>query len=242
MTGQMPENDAVHDTEGAATAPSKKKVVLFSVLGAVIVIALLVWVLVTQVFAGDTNEVTPPKPVTTTKPTKPTTEPEKPAAPIVLPSCEALNPQEAAIDAEARARYAAMEHDPLSEVTPFQKFPDRFGPAAVDALSGAVQSRECVYVRNLETFLATALMEIREADKDAFLEKLRADSDFVESTVDGATVFTWKQVSDEGHWGESNTVHAFIGNVWYASFGPWPVEDSLPTSIASIRAANPTLP
>lgn len=238
MTGQMPENDAVHDAEGAT--PSKKKVVLFSVLGAVVVIALLVWVLVTQVFASGTEEVEPAKPVTSTKPTTtPTTEP---AAPIVLPSCEALNPQEAAIDAEARARYAEMEFDPLSDVTDFDKFSVWFGPAAVDALSNAVQSRECVYVRNVETFLATEMMELRDTDKGALIEKLRADSDFVESTVDGATVFTWHQVSNEGHWGESNTVHAFIGNVWYASFGPWPVEDSLPISIASIRAANPTLP
>lgn len=240
MTDQTPEQDEFTVGASKSQSTSKTKIWVFAGIGGVLVAALLAWLLVTQVFASGTEEVEPPKPVTTTKPTTtPTTEP---AAPIVLPSCEALNPPEAEIDAAARARYAEMEFDPFSETTEFQKFPDWYGPEAVNALSSAVQARECVYVRNMETFLATAVMELRDADKDAFLEKLRADSDFAESTVDGATVFVWHQVSNEGHWGESNTVHAFIGNAWYASFSPWRVEDSLPVSLAAIRAANPTLP
>ena len=247
MNEQFPNEDTPETAAGQQPSPataSKKKTWIFAGIGAVVVIALLVWVLITQVFATDSEETDPPKPTTTTKPTtEPTTEPEKPAAPIVLPDCEALNPEGYAAGLEVAKRYAEQG---MTGVTAgegdYEKFPLLFGPAAQTAIEHATQSRACLYPFNSESFLMSSVAELPKDARDALEQSLKADSDFVRSEVNGAAVFTWHNTEFSGYRLQSYTVHAFLGDIWFASSGE---DDSAPTTeaaIAAIRAANPTLP
>lgn len=247
MTDQFPSEETPEPAESqqhAATPAAKKKVWIFAGIGAVVVVALLVWVLVTQVFASDTNEVTPTKPVTTTKPTtKPTTEPEKPAAPIVLPDCEALNPEAYAAGLEVTARYAEQGMtDVTTGETDFSKFTLRFGPAAQAALDEAIQSQACIYPIHSEAFSLNYTSELPSDAQGTLKEALKADVDFVESTVNGATVYTWHDPVPDGAYMSTFTVHVFIGDVWFASSGPAVEDLTTAPALSAIRAANPTLP
>ncbi|MDI6022768.1 hypothetical protein QBL02_04345 [Leucobacter sp. UT-8R-CII-1-4] len=246
MTDQFPSEETPETAAGQQPSPataSKKKVWIFAGIGAVVVVALLIWVLVTQVFAGDTNEVTPPKPVTTTKPTKPTTEPEKPAAPIVLPSCEALNPDGYAAGLEVTKRYAEQGMtDVTTGETDFSKFTLRFGPAAQAALDETIQSQACIYPIHSEAFSLNYTSELPSAAQQTLIAALSADGDYVESTVNGAAVYTWHNPEFDGAYTSTFTVHVFLGDVWFASSGPAVEDLTTAPALAAIRAANPTLP
>lgn len=204
-------------------------------------IALLAWALVTQVFANDGEEVAPPKPTTASETTTaPTTEPEKPAAPIVLPSCESLYPEgwTRTLDFVARHPDIGIEYGE----TGMGKFAHSFGPAAQEALTQVTQQRPCNYPYQLESGFFTSSAELTDPGRARLIAALRADGDFIESTVDGATVFIWTDPEHGGHWGISHTVHAFVGDVWFFTFGPEQTEESTKSIITSIRAANPALP
>lgn len=180
--------------------------------------------------APSTSEKTPP--AETTKPSAP--------APIVLPTCEQLLPdaftRAAALSArlpEAEIRYGDVG---------FDRFPEHFGPATQTALNQTSQSLGCGYPDSLESYIHAYVSELSGAAKDTFLEALRADGDFVESTIGKAQVFVWEDPLEEGgHWASAFTVHAFVGDVWVVGYGNRPAEDYIPTATAAILAANPGL-
>lgn len=157
--------------------------------------------------------------------------------PIVLPSCEALWPERYAV---AKAYAESYSSEILFDDIGDYRFSERFGPAAQSALAANTQLRGCVYVANSETFVQTHVTEISPETKQALIDALRADADFVESSIEGTQVFQWQR-AEAAHWEYAYTAHAFIGDVWIASFGPQPASDFVPQLAASILSANPTL-
>lgn len=163
--------------------------------------------------------------------------PSEALMPIVLPSCEALWPERYAV---AKAYAESYPSEILFDDIGDYRFSERFGPAAQSALAANTQLRGCVYVANSETFVQTHVTEISPETKQALIDALRADADFVESSIEGTQVFQWQR-AEAAHWEYAYTAHAFIGDVWIASFGPQPASDFVPQLAASILSANPTL-
>lgn len=205
-----------------------------------ILVAALVFVTVAFLLPKSSPDPQPNRPGPTPSAPQPTTEPEPPAAaPIVIPECPQLNPEAWASAEETTARYSSVEMRYGDIGT--ADFSTGFGPAAQAALSQSINARGCTYPFGMETGLRVYTAELSGAPRDAFLAQLRADGDFVESTSGAAQVFVWEQTDIGGHWGVSYTLHAFIGDVWIATYGPYPPEMFTPSTIAAILAANPTL-
>ena len=210
---------------------------------AAVTIPIAVLAFVTAVYWAPNSSQPSPASTTTSAADQPDPAPEPTvteqpvAAPITLPDCETLWPERYAV-AKAYAENYPSEilYDDIGDY----RFADRFGPAAQAALSQAAQVRSCVYLTNSETFIQTSTTELKGASKEALLAALRADADFVESTIDGAQVFEWRKY-DNGHWEYAITTHTFLGDVWIAGFGPQPATDYVPQLLGSILAANPTL-
>ncbi len=245
MTGEVPSR--AHSAPPQAPREAQRRrppiwvwliVASLAMLIAAIVFATIVYLLPAE-NGADAPTATPSTTKTQPSPTQ-TSEPPAPApapAPIVLPSCETLWPERYAISkAYAESYPSEILFDDIGDY----RFADRFGPAAQTALSQATQLRSCVYVTNSETFIQASTSELKGAPKEALIAALRADGDFVESTLDGAQVFEWKK-QENGHWDYTITTHSFIGDVWIAGFGPQPAADYVPQLSAAILAANPTM-
>lgn len=232
----------------SATPPRKRMPAwAWAILASVaLLIAAIVFVTVVYLLPSPSQQHSTSNPGTTTeqpeKPgdkTEPTTtdQPKVPAA-IVLPTCEELIP-----DAYARA-VALVERLPQVDIrfddVGDQRFAEHFGPAAQTALSQSTQLRGCGYPDSLESYIHVYTSEFTGSPKEAFIAALRADGDFVESTINGAQVFVWTEQLD-GEWYAAYTVHAFIGDVWIAGFGNRAADEYVPPAVAAILKANPTL-
>lgn len=216
---------------------------LLVALGVILIAALIVATVAYLIPANSQGNAVKPqsKPTPAASEQPPPTETTEKAAPlpIVLPSCDILLPERYAIAAEFSARF------PESEIKygnfGFDRFPTQFGPATQTALSSAIQSQGCNYPSNMESGISLYTMELPAAPREAFIAALRADGDFVETSSGGAQVFVWEEELEGGHWFSAFTTHAFVGDVWIASYGPNPPETHMPIATAAILTANPEL-
>lgn len=205
----------------------------------VILVAALIFVTVSYLLPADSHSSNEPSQsapsISKGPPTAESTEPPAPA-PIVLPSCEILLPEMYSVSAELASTLpeAEIQYGDIG----LDRFSTQFGPAAQAALGASTQSQGCGFPTNLESGIWLYTMELPAESRQVFLSVLSADSDFVESTNGGAQVFTWEEALEGGHWASTLTTHAFMGDVWIASYGPMPPETHLPTVTAAILAAN----
>lgn len=204
---------------------------------AILVCALIVatvWLLASRPADAPEPSTTPPtleQPEVTEEP-----EPETPAA-IVIPGCEALSPTAFGFAEEAVAQYAdiGMRYGEID----LAALDYIFGPAAHAALDASSQAQNCTYPFHLEAGLTVFAAQLPADARDTFVAALEGDSDYVMSTSGPAELHVWHEPLEEAHWDAAYTVHGFIGDVWFATYGPAEPEQFTPEIIDAIVAANP---
>lgn len=182
---------------------------------------------------------TPPSSGATERPDEGDQETGGEPAVIVIPDCAALNPAAQKIADETTA--ASPDIEWRAGDVGLDGFSDVFGPAAQAALAASDKARGCSYPFHLEAGLRLYAAELGGAPREAFLEALRADGDFAESSDGPAQLFVWRKTMEGGHWEAAYTVHLFVGDVWVAMYGPSEPQEFAPSTIEAILAANPQL-
>lgn len=172
--------------------------------------------------ASSVNSINPPAldtPQVEAEEPSATPEPIDEPAPILLPSCDAANPLAASEGAEF---FASQGIDISAETGPtdLEVFNRLAGPSAQLAMDEAIQVQACrwpLYIAGNSVTQYSAI--VTESTQDALVQSLR-DSDFVESQLGQAAVFTYS-VEDATNYrmtGPTSIQYVFVEGVWLALF------------------------
>lgn len=175
------------------------------------------------------------EPTATPPPTaEPPTEPESPA-PVVLPDCTDLIPNER-IGELFEPSFSLLDYEVVGD----SGFTNSIGPKAMEALEQSTQRQGCVWgIENSDQFSVMVVSELPAEARDSFVTELQK-SDYVESNIDGQAVFTYAMDVDYGmpshHW------YGFVDTVWVGMVSVWGPRDAAAEQILhSVAAANPQL-
>ena len=152
--------------------------------------------------------VSPTPPPTAADEDESTPEPT-PDAPLALPSCDALIPL-----ATVREFYGENAEPHAIDMTAAEIMS---GPASAAATASAEATVLCSWaIPYSEAGFWVFAADLDDAPRDTLIAALRAEPSYIESTSDGAPVFTMSEAGPVVWWSH---LHLFDGDLWIAVVG-----------------------
>ncbi len=169
-------------------------------------------------------------------PAPPRSRPPKLApVPSTVPTCDSMN---LAVAAAHLAFGPELFTTPVGE-TDLATFTATAGPAAREAVARVATIRGCQWPVNFHNVVTEYVAVQAQAEQTALIATLRT-SDFVESTLGPATVFTYTSPPLSAA-GSTTTVYLFVGDVWISLFTGVLPEGAAQAALDAVLAANPHL-